>query len=977
MAAQIPFDLLQQNITGELVFDCLSKTIYATDASDFKEMPLGVCFPKTEKDIQAIIRFAQEHHFGIIPRGAGTSLAGQVVGNGLIVDVSKYMNAIIEINVQEKWAIVQPGIVRDELNMALKQYGLFFGPETSTANRATIGGMVGNNACGSNSIVYGSTREHLLAVYAVLSDASFATFESCDEESIKKKIVQQNLEGKIYESMLSMLQPEEVQNGIEKEFPKASITRRNTGYALDQLLQLQPFKKNANAFNFCQLLAGSEGTLAFATALKVNLIDLPPSENALLCIHCTSIHEATIANIECVAFQPYGLELIDHYILECTKNNLAYQPYLFFVESNPKGILIAEFRFSTQTELQAHIQKVIQHLQEKKLGYHYSVVEKKDVSKVWSLRKAGLGLLANIPGDEKAVAVIEDTAVDIHDLPQYIAEFNAMLTKYNLYAVHYAHIGTGELHLRPLLNLKTKSGQELYRTVATEIAHLVKKYQGSLSGEHGDGRLRGEFLQTMVGEKNYNLFIDTKTIWDKNNILNPHKIVHTPKMDESLRYAADYPYPVYKTYFRYQQGDLLRDVQQCNGSGDCRKSHLSGGTMCPSYMATKNESQTTRARANLLREVLSNADAKNAFDSKELYDILDLCLSCKGCKSECPSNVDMAKMKAEFLQQYYATNRMPLRSKLIANFSSIMNIASKVAPLYNFFNQAPIISNISKAFIGFAQKRSLPKVHSTTLLTWFRQFKKNQKKKNYHAQVFLFCDEFTNYLDVHIGQQTILLLEGLGYEVRIPEHVESGRSLFSKGFLAQAQMIANKNVALLSNVITEKTPLIGIEPSCILSFRDEYPDLVSADLIQKSKTLAQHTLLIDEFIVQEFEAGRIRSTQFATQGKHILLHGHCQQKAVAKIQATEKMLQIANHTVQTLASGCCGMAGSFGYEKEHYDLSMQIGELVLFPSIRNAKKDTVIVAYGTSCRHQIKDGTKQASFHPVEVLLEQLAPETK
>jgi Fe-S oxidoreductase len=586
-------------------------------------------------------------------------------------------------------------------------------------------------------------------------------------------------------------------------------------------------------------------------------------------------------------------------------------------------------------------------------------------------------LLGNLPGDDKAVPVIEDTAVDVYDLPAYIREFNEILKKHGLYSVHYAHAGSGELHLRPIINLKTKEGNRLFRTIAEEIAILVKKYNGSLSGEHGDGRLRGEFIKQMVGEKNYKLLRQIKLTWDPQNIFNPNKIVDTPSMNTMLRYTPGQQTPTFKTIFRFYNQDVLQHAEQCNGSGDCRKTHLSGGTMCPSFMATRNEKDTTRARANILREFLTNSEKINRFDHKEILEVMDLCLSCKGCKSECPSNVDVAKLKAEFLQHYYDANGVPFRSKLIANFSATAKRGAIAPGIYNFIVTAPGVSHLVKTISGFAPKRSMPTMYKMTLRKWYEKRKTQQttNKTNGASQrkVFLFCDEFTNYNDTQIGINAVLLLEKLGYDVVIPHHVESGRTWLSKGLLRQAKEIANKNISLLSPLVSEQTPLIGIEPSAILTFRDEYVDLAEDHQFETGKALAKNVFTVEEFVAAEIQKGNITKAQFTMQKRLIKLHGHCQQKAMSSTSASVQMLSLPqNYTVDIIPSGCCGMAGSFGYEKEHYELSMKIGELVLFPAVRNQPAEVLIAAAGTSCRHQVKDGTGRTAMHPVEILYQAL-----
>lgn len=964
---------LAKELQGELFYDKTMRTLYATDASAYRELPLAVAIPRSENDIKRLIQFASSEGTSLIPRTAGTSLAGQVVGNGIVVDVSKHFTQILELNKEEGWVRVQPGVIRDELNLFLKPHGLFFGPETSTANRAMIGGMVGNNSCGSNSVVYRSTREHLLEVSAILSDGSKAIFHALTLDEFHAKCELNTLEGSIYKTVRTLLGNYDNQQEIRKEFPKKTVERRNTGYAVDLLIDMAPFQAGGPDFNFCSLIAGSEGTLAFITEIKLNVVPAPPKETGLLCVHFNTIDESLRANLIGLKYKPSASELIDHYVLECTKGNIEQSKNRFFVQGDPGAILVIEFVRETREEIQALANQVEADMRAANLGYHFPLLFGADSKKIWSLRKAGLGLLSNLPGDEKAVPVIEDTAVDVEDLPAYIREFNEILQKHGLYSVHYAHAGSGELHLRPIINLKTKEGNQLFRTIAEEVATLVKKYKGSLSGEHGDGRLRGEFIKQMVGEKNYQLLKEIKKVWDPENIFNPNKIVDTPPMDTMLRYVPGQFTPEFKTIFRFHQQNILQHAEQCNGSGDCRKTHLSGGTMCPSYMATRNEKDTTRARANILREFLTHSDKQNRYDHKEIYDVMSLCLSCKACKSECPSNVDMAKLKAEFLQHYYDANGVPFRSRLIANFTSTAKLGSIAPGLYNWAMDNQLIGRAIKKLSGFANERSMPHLSKQTLRSWFKKHRLIQDLKQYDNSVYLFCDEFTNYNDAHIGIKAVQLLNALGYAVKIVDHNESGRTWLSKGLVRKAKEIANQNIQLFSGLVSADQPLVGIEPSAILTFRDEYPDLATDDQLENAKSLAKNSFYIDEFLSREIEAGRINKSSFTAQEAKVILHGHCQQKAVGSLAATQKLLSFPeNYTVESIPSGCCGMAGSFGYEKEHYDVSMKIGELVLFPAVRNKSADTIVAAPGTSCRHQIKDGTKSHALHPVEILFDAL-----
>ena len=966
--------VLAEQIQGNLYFDDTVRKIYATDASSYREMPLAVALPKSKQDLVKLIRFAHNESVSIIPRAAGTSLAGQVVGSGIVVDISKEFCEIIEVNEEDSYALVQPGVIRDELNLHLKPYGLFFGPETSTSNRCMLGGMVGNNACGARSLIYGSTREHLISMKVILADGNETEFKALNSEEFEAKAkgigTVSELETQIYRQAKELFSDPGNRIEIENEFPKKNIPRRNTGYALDLLANTNPFTDSEEQFNFCKLLAGSEGTLAFTTELKVKLVPAPSKHQAVVCMHFNSINESLKGNLEALKFKPTACELIDHYILECTKENREQQQNRFFVQGEPKAILVVEFLEENEAKLDDAISNCLTHFKQLNLGQHFPVVKGADIEKVWNLRKAGLGLLSNIPGDAKPVAVIEDTAVDVNDLPSFIQEFNNILAKRNLYCVHYAHAATGELHLRPILNLKTEEGNRLYKTIATDISHLVKQYKGSLSGEHGDGRLRGEFLSFMIGEKNYQHCKNLKNTWDPKGIFNPGKIVDTPSMNESLRYMPDYHTPEFNTAFNFSKDQgMLRAAEKCNGSGDCRKTELSAGTMCPSYQATREEKHSTRARANIFREVLSDSNQENPFLNPEIAEVMELCNSCKGCKSECPSNVDMAKLKAEYSYQLLKEKGASLKDKLFANIGKANQLGALAPRAYNALMKNSISSGIVKKIAGIAKERELPLLQKNTLSKWFKSHE--QKGPFSKGKIYLFNDEFTNYNDTHLGITSIKLLNALGYEVQIPEHLESGRAFISKGFLDQAKALAEKNTQLLSELVSEKQPIIGIEPSAILTLRDEYIDL--AEDPKSAQHLATHTLTLEEFLAREIEAGNISSDAFTEKEQYIRLHGHCHQKALSSLTPSKIMLGLPkNYKVQLIPSGCCGMAGSFGYEKEHYEISMKMGELVLFPTIRKEAKETLIAAAGTSCRHQIKDGTQRDALHPVEILYQAL-----
>ena len=955
---------LHNSLSGDVLFDNLHKTLYATDASVYRKIPLAVAFPKDKNDIITLIKFATKNNITLIPRTAGTSLAGQCVGDGIVVDVSKHFTNIISFDEKAKTITLEPGIVRDSLNVYLKPSGLFFGPNTSTSNRCMMGGMVGNNSSGSTSIKYGVTRDKVLEIDAVLSDGSTAVFKEITSAEFIKKTKETSQEGNIYQAIFEELSSKENQKEIKEEFPKETIHRRCTGYAVDEFLKSDLFGGTSPTINVAKFLSGSEGTLAFSTSITLQLDDVAPKESIMVCTHFKSINESLKATVVAMNHNLYNCELMDKTILDCTKNNRELAKNRFFLQGDPEAVLMLEVSANSIEEAEVLADNLIADLEKNKFGYHHPKVYGKDLAKVHYLRKAGLGALANIVGDKKAVACIEDTAVALEDLPNYIEEFTKIMDKYQQNAVYYAHAGAGELHLRPILNLKKKEDVVLFRKITTETAELVKKYKGSFSGEHGDGIVRAEFIPLMIGEQNYQLLRRIKKAFDPKNVFNQGKITDAFSMDESLRYEVNRNEPKIKTIQNFSDSEgILKLAEKCNGSGDCRKPVEAGGTMCPSYRATKDEKDTTRARANTLREFLTNSEKENKFNHKELKEVFDLCLSCKACASECPSNVDIATMKAEFLYQYQEKNGYSFRSKLFANNAKYNKLGSAFPKITNFFTN----SIIAKKVLGVATERSVPKLANQTLESWLKKHHPKTSKKS----VYLFNDEFTNFYDAEIGQDAVILLEKLGYEVKTVNHDESGRSHISKGFLKEAKQICNNNISIFKDIITDETPLLGIEPSAILGFRDEYIRL--ADDKASAEKIAKNSFTFEEFLSKELEKGNIDITLFTTTAKTLKIHGHCHQKALSGTHASFEVLNIpTNYKVTIINSGCCGMAGSFGYEKEHYKISMQVGEDTLFPKVRNTPKETQIVAAGTSCRHQIYDGTKRIAKHPITILKEAL-----
>ena len=1017
-----------------LLTDPLHRIAYATDASAYREVPCGVAFPENDQDIVYLIQEAQQRNTHLIPRAGGTSIAGQVVGNGIVVDISKHFKKILEVNAEERWARVQPGVVLDELNLALAPYGLFFSPETSTSNRCCIGGMFGNNSCGSHSLIYGSTRHHVLEARGVLCDGSIEVFKTYTIKELEERFGNRFWENEadtliqdIYSQLIKWALDDETVRLIEENYPDKSLRRRSCGYAIDEVIEdLHHTEKplEQRTINLCKVLAGSEGTLAFITEIKVDLDPLPPKEKMVVCAHCDTLQKSFLGNLVALQFHPSAVELMDHNILELSKQNVEQQKNRFFVQGNPAAILIIELRGETREEIDAVADQLEKALIENDahLVYACSRVYGAEISKVWSLRKAGLGLLTGMKGDAKPIGVIEDTAVAPEKLPDYMADFAQMLENLGLSCVYHAHISTGELHLRPIINIKDAEGKRKFREVAYQTALLVKKYKGSLSGEHGDGRLRGEFIQLMYGDEVYALMQDLKKCWDPEQVFNLHKIVDTLPMDSMLRFEVGQQYAIEKelkssalrqaqgpqssgacTYYNWkaafdeckvegatgaktQLHALMCSIEQCNGAGDCRKSNLMGGTLCPAFKVSGDETKATRARANVLREILTRGWESEAFTqalnkdksilkSEELAEVLDSCLACKGCRSECPSNVDMTRLRSEILQHKYDVSGMPLRSFAVSWMATVEQLGHIVWPIYNFFASWNFSSNIIKRIIKFSTERDIPTLSRVTMRKAVKKECRRHHGQATKGKVYLFADEFTNFQEAELGLTFAKLLIRLGYEVEIPKHVESGRAAMSKGNLKLAKKFALKNVNLLKDKISEQTPLVGIEPSCILSFRDEYPDLVPAELRPQAQQLGRNALLFDEFIMREVAAGRISLDDFKADAVEIWLHGHCHQKALVGTEKTVAAFKLlAGAQVHVIPSGCCGMAGSFGYEKEHYKTSLAIGEMVLFPTIRKAMDNknnsvpTIVSAPGTSCRQQILDSTGVHAVHPIEIL---------
>lgn len=950
---------LEHSIEGEVLCDLASRRLYATDASIYQEVPRAVVRPKNKSDCINIVKFANQYRIPIIPRAAGTSTAGQCVGNGMIVDVSRHMTDILG-EVKDNTITVQPGVILDDLNDSLSKKNLKFAHEISTSNRCMIGGMIGNNACGSHSILYGTTRDHVIEVETVLSDGTIAKFGPLEPSQLEKKLQKTNLEGKIYQTVYQAI--ENNQETIKTHYPKPEIIRRNTGYALDYLANSQPWNKTGKPFNLAPFLCGSEGTLGLLTEATLELVPIP-KQKRLVCVHFNDLSDAMQATVAILPHQPAAIELIDRSILDCTKDNLEQRHNRFWIQGEPHAVLVIELFDDNPSVLEKRTKQLVQNLQQQNLGYAYPIVQGEDISKVWALRKAGFGLLMGMVSDKKAIAVIEDTAVAVPDLPAYVSKIQQIMANHNTRCIYYGHASVGLLHLRPELNLRQPADQKTFLTIADQVADLVAEFKGSLSGEHGDGRVRGPYVKKMLGEQVYQLLVQIKQTFDPKLIFNPNKILTDLPIEQHLRTDGQPPKMTIKTQFNWEKDLGLRAAtEKCNGSGACRKS-VGRGTMCPSYMATKEEYYSTRGRSNLLMQALNSPNPIAEFAGEELKKTLDLCLSCKACKSECPANVDMARLKSEFLHHYYRQKGVPFQTRLMRHYSMMVRLGSLFPKLSN-----RILKNTwLKKRLQVAEQRQLPAITTQSLKNWWKQHKKQRSSETKaNKSVALLCDIVTQYHEPQIAQAAIQFLEHNGYQVRPIFLSESPCLLVNKGLLKEAKQALGQLINQCDELLQSGIKIIGLEPPEVLTLRDGAVDLVEENQREKMRTLSERTKLFEEFIVQEMSDGNIDTTKFSNQEQNIIVHVHCHQKSLVGVNNTiDALNHLPGAQVTALKTGCCGMSGTFGYE--HYDLSMKIGEMQLFPAIRQAPDNTITVATGTSCRNQIEDGVAVKALHPAQV----------
>ena len=946
--------------------DSLTRRLYANDASIYEEVPSGVSFPKTADDIRHLVRQSKTEGFAITARSAGTSLAGQTTGSGVIMDSARFMNEILHIDADKRIAHVQPGVIRDTLNREAAKSGLQFGPDTATTSRCMLGGMIGNNSCGSFSIKHKTTREHILEIETVLSDGFHVVFKPLSKPELEKKLKLKSLEGNIYRGMIDLLKKHKEK--ILEHYPHPDITRRNTGYALDRLCEMEPITPGGRPFNLAELLCGSEGTLAMTASAKVNLVPLPKTKT-LVIPQFQSLRGAMLATVEIVKWNPAAVELVDDIILDATKGNIEQRKNRFFLDGEPKCILIVQFEGDSADELSKKAEDLTRVLQQKNFGYAHPVLtDEEKMNRVWELRKAGLGLLMGLDSDSQSPTFVEDTAVRVEDLPDYVEEFQQILENHNTSCVFYAHASVGELHLRPVVDLKKPEGIETMKSIAGKVADLVKKYRGSLSGEHGDGRARAPYIETVLGKEMMPLLRQVKELWDPDYRFNPGKILDAKPIDTDLRYSPAYQKPDVDTAFHWRESNGFDGaIEQCNGAGVCRKLAESGGTMCPSYHATRNEKDNTRGRANLFRQLFSGKQ-KEAFKSEELKEALDLCLSCKACKSECPANVDMAKMKAEFMNGYHKENGTTLSEQFFGQPEKLYPAASFFSSITNFINRQKPVKKLLEKVLHIDSRRALPEFTGETFESWYKKNGDNFARPG-AKQVCLFVDIFTNYHEPKIAKSACKVLHALGYDILMPGIWPSGRPQISKGLLDEAAEICAKNIQRFHPIAERGIPIVGLEPSEILTLRDEYRDLSSEVNRKKADVISKNSFLWEEFLVSDLVD---EENLNIGKGEKVHIHGHCHTKTLVGNGPLIQTFRRLGFDPFEMETGCCGMAGSFGYQTDKYDVSMQVGEQLLFPALRKIENSETVCAPGFSCRHQISDGVNRESKHPAVIMAESL-----
>lgn len=953
MNSTLPLEKLAQKIRGEVLTDLYSLGMYATDASFYQIQPVAIILPKDDADVKQTLLFAQQHQLKILPRGGGTSLAGQTVGEALVIDFSKYMNNILELNIEEKWVRVQPGMIRDELNDQLAKYQLHYAPDPATSSRASVGGMIGNNSSGTKSILYGKTVDHILEAKVLLDDGTELLLKENSKEEYDRIAAQNNREGSIYRNFKKAI--EEHKEEIKLRFPK--VMRRVGGYNLDEFVY-------TDRWNLAKLITGSEGTLAVTLEAKINLEPLPKFKSVVVA-HFAELLEAIEAVQPMLPFTPSAVEILDRIVLHLSAENLTTKHLCHFIDGDPAAILIVEFYGDTMESVMERPKAMIEALRKLNLGYAFPLFPTGPAYEdVWTLRKKGLGLMMGIKGEKKALSFIEDSAIPTEVLPEYIDQVLKICAKHNTEVSMYAHASVGVIHVQPLLDLRDAQDIENLKNITDETFDLVMKYGGSWSGEHGDGLVRSAYNERFFGKTLYQVFRDIKSWFDPENRMNPGKIVDAQTIEHHLRYGTAYRDQDVKTAYHYHQENSFREsVHMCTGVGECRK--MLGGTMCPSFKATREEEHSTRGRANALRLAMSGQLDQDGLGSKRLHEVMDLCLSCKACKSECPSNVDMAKMKSDVAQIYYDQHGIGLRDRLIRDSSKMASrMAGGLSYIVNFIQQTKLFRYILQKSIGIDARRVLPEYAHEPFYKWFAK-KGNNVFKNPNKKVVLFADTYINFHEPHVGISALQLLNSCGYEVILANIGCCQRPKISHGFLRNAKAEGLKTVEKLKPYMDQGLTVVVCEPSCASALNDDLTDLI--DDAELAFQLKNKVMMIDVFLNKEIESGNLDSS-FESIAGDILIHGHCHQKALYGTKAMKTLLAKTGKTIKEIDSGCCGMAGSFGYEAEHYEISEKIGDGILFPAAKAMKPGTTLVANGFSCRHQLEHFTDVKAKHWVEVI---------
>ena len=948
---------LRQELQGEVLFDNFNRGRYSTDASIYQLMPIGVVLPRSDDDVEAAVKIAKEEGIPVLPRGSGTSQNGQAIGEALLIDTTRHLNQIIDFDKEKQTACVQPGLVLDHLNRYLKPHGLFYPVDVSTANRATLGGMTGNNSCGARSIRYGNMVHNVLSVEALLANGSKAHFKKLNGDASNG-----NVSDELLQRLLRLGEREAEE--IIARFPK--LLRRVGGYNIDELIKDEP--------NLGRLLVGSEGTLGFFQKIHLQLQPIPPQKVLGVC-HFPTFYEAMDSTQHIVKLDPTAVELVDRTMIDLARAIPMFAPTVNrFVQGEPDALLLVEFAGDVRDEQLAKLQSLVELMAD--MGFPNSVVEATDNEfqpAIWEVRKQGLNIMMSMKGDGKPVSFIEDCAVDLKDLAEYTRRLTEIFEKNGTTGTFYAHASVGTLHVRPVLNMKEDSGAAKMRAIVEECLEMVREYKGSHSGEHGDGISRSEFHEPMFGKRMVENFEEVKRAFDPGNLFNPGKIVNPHKMDDRniMRFAPGYGPIKLETRLDWSEWDgLHRAIEMCNNNGACRKAH--GGTMCPSYRVTRNETHLTRGRANTLRLAITGQLGPDAFSSDAMRETMDLCVSCKGCKRECPVGVDMARMKIEFLDHYYQRHGIGIREKLFAYLPRYASKLKAIGFLLNLRDQIPGFAKISEWLFGLSSHRPLPKWRSDH----FKHYAEDAVMAK-GEEVVLLVDTFNGCFETENANAALDILRAAGYHVHCPRPLDGGRSLccgrtfLSNGLVDEAKVEISRTMQALKPFVERGVPIVGLEPSCLLTLRDEYLVLFPG---KESEELAQNSFMLEEFLANELDAGRLELNLKGLPQSQALLHGHCHQKAFDALSPVQKILGlIPDLEVKSIDSSCCGMAGSFGYEKEHYDVSMEMGSLSLFPEINEADEDVLLVADGTSCRGHIKHGTGRQALHVAQVLRMALA----